>query len=144
MSSITALTNVHIGPYLASKWPGTISHHIDNIVVDHRDSVAIKDGIGNILTYQDMSERVDMITSALCDAGVGEGSQVAVFQEPTSDWMCSMLAIWKAGAVYVPLDMRNTFQRLVVSLGSSSLTMRRPRTFLLLGLRPQRMLTFPL
>lgn len=48
--------------------------------------------------------------------GAGEGSVVAVFQEPSADWICSMLAIFRIGATYVPLDLKNGMNRLVGSV----------------------------
>jgi hybrid polyketide synthase/nonribosomal peptide synthetase ACE1 len=37
---------------------------------------------------------------------------MAVYQEPTADWICSMLAIVRVGAIYVPLERRNGLPRL--------------------------------
>ncbi|TKW52248.1 Polyketide synthase-nonribosomal peptide synthetase [Colletotrichum tanaceti] len=36
-----------------------------------------------------------------------------VYQEPSADWVCSMIAIMRIGAVYVPLDMAIPVPRLV-------------------------------
>lgn len=65
-----------------------------------------------MLTYERMGKRIDSIAQALIDAGTTQGTVVGVFQEPSSDWICSLLAIFKAGAVYVPLDLRNSIPRL--------------------------------
>ncbi|KAF2111197.1 hypothetical protein BDV96DRAFT_552325 [Lophiotrema nucula] len=40
--------------------------------------------------------------------------KIAVFQEPTVDWVCSMLAIMRVGAAYVPFDPRLSMARLRV------------------------------
>ena len=45
-------------------------------------------------------------------AGAGEGSRVLVFEDATADWPCSLLAIMRIGAVYIPLDLRNPLPRL--------------------------------
>ncbi|KAH6980326.1 hypothetical protein EDB82DRAFT_281561 [Fusarium venenatum] len=60
-----------------------------------------------------MGTRINTISKALIDAGTVQGTVVGVFQEPSADWICSLLAIFKAGAVYVPLDLRNSIPRLV-------------------------------
>ncbi|CAG8958684.1 hypothetical protein HYFRA_00011526 [Hymenoscyphus fraxineus] len=93
-------------------WKPTISHRIDEVIRDHSSEVALKDGNGNELTYGQMEVRIDAIDRVLRDSGTIKGAIVGVFQEPSSDWICSMLAILRAGAVYVPLDLRNSIPRL--------------------------------
>lgn len=100
------------GPNLVSDWPETLPHRIDDIAQANRDRVALMDGTGKVLTYSDMSNRIEAISEALLNAGVGAGSRVLVYQQPTADWPCSMLAIMRIGAIYVPLDLRNPLARL--------------------------------
>jgi len=76
------------------------------------DSIAIKDGLGAKLTYSDLLRRVQCIGHQLLSVGVKLGDRVAVFQKPSADWICSILAILRVGAVYVPLDLRNPLPRL--------------------------------
>lgn len=95
------------------EWPGTISHRVDQVVLEHGNKPALKDGLGNSLTYAQMADRVNTIATALTQAGAGEGSLVAVFQDPSADWICSMLAIFRIGATYIPLDLRNSVVRLM-------------------------------
>ncbi|EMT72749.1 Lovastatin nonaketide synthase [Fusarium odoratissimum] len=99
-------------PEFLPKWHSTISHHIDQIIQANATKVALKDGGGTVLTYEQMGKRIDSIAQALVDAGTTQGTVVGVFQEPSSNWICSLLAIFKAGAVYVPLDLRNSIPRL--------------------------------
>ncbi|KAI0403744.1 polyketide synthase PksB [Xylaria palmicola] len=113
------------GPSLKPSWPSTVGHRIDQIVKSHPSVTAIKDGHGNILTYGQLADRVNTIARKLTDLGAGEGTVVAVFQEPSADWMCSMLAIFRTGATYVPLDLKNGINRLVGSIGVA-----RPHIFL--------------
>lgn len=70
------------------------------------------DGVGNALTYADMIKRTEAIGEALQAAEVGKGSRVLVYQQAAADWVCSMLAVMRAGAVYVPMDIRNPLPRL--------------------------------
>ncbi len=70
------------------------------------------DGTGKVLTYSATIDRIEAIAEALQNAGVGSGQRVLVFQQATSDWPCSMLAIMRVGGVYVPLDLRNPLPRL--------------------------------
>ena len=97
---------------MISDWPGTLPHRIDQVAQENRDKVALMDGTGKVLTYSDMMSRIEAIGEALQNAGVGAGSRVIVFQQPAADWTCSMLAIMRIGAIYVPLDLRNPIARL--------------------------------
>lgn len=72
----------------------------------------MKDGSGKILTYQELQQRIQVISGSLTQAGVQQGSRVAAFQEPSSDWVCSLLVFWHAGGSYIPMDLRSSLPRL--------------------------------
>ena len=59
-----------------------------------------------------MIQRVEALAEALLKAGAGPSSRVLVFQQASTDWICSMLAIMRIGGIYVPLDLRNPISRL--------------------------------
>lgn len=80
----------------------------------HRLEAAVKDSEGKSLTYDELSQRVDSIAASLLAINIEPGSRVAVFQESTTDWICSMVAIMKVGAVYVPLDLSTPTMRLAM------------------------------
>lgn len=82
------------------------------MIKEHAADLAIKDGRGNVLTYAQMDERANSIAAALVENGAADGGRVGVFQNPTADWICSVVAIFRAGAVYIPLDLRNPLTRL--------------------------------
>ncbi|KAB8336832.1 hypothetical protein FH972_021140 [Carpinus fangiana] len=100
------------GPSLVSSWPQTLPHRIDQIAMENAGDIALKDGIGHSLTYAAMMKRIEAIAEALLEAGVGPTSRVLVFQQASTDWICSMLAIMRVGGIYVPLDLRNPIPRL--------------------------------
>ncbi|KAI0376194.1 hypothetical protein F5Y04DRAFT_286173 [Hypomontagnella monticulosa] len=100
------------GPHLTSDWPETLPHRIDQVAKQNQAKIALTDGHGHVLTYADMINRIEAIGEALQKAKVSAGSQVLVFQQATSDWVCSMLAIMRVGGIYVPLDLRNPLPRL--------------------------------
>ncbi|KAL2864310.1 uncharacterized protein BJX67DRAFT_383970 [Aspergillus lucknowensis] len=101
------------GPDLKSSWiGGTLTHRIDQIAAEKTNNVALKDGHGNVLTYAAMTDRIQAIAESLQQVGVVQGSRVLVFEDATADWPCSMLAIMRLGAVYIPLDLRNPLSRL--------------------------------
>ncbi|KAJ9199832.1 hypothetical protein DTO164E3_4289 [Paecilomyces variotii] len=100
------------GPTFTSEWPETLSHRIDDISTQYPEDVALRDGLGVVMTYRDMSLKMDAIIDQLQQARIEPGSRIAVFQEPSALWICSLLAIWKVGGIYLPLDSRNSLSRL--------------------------------
>ncbi|HEX4125257.1 MAG TPA: AMP-binding protein, partial [Tepidisphaeraceae bacterium] len=56
------------------------------------------------LTYGELDAKSNRLAHHLVAAGVAPGSAVAVCVQPSLDIVVAFLAIWKAGAVYVPLD----------------------------------------
>ena len=102
------LANHHVsGPNLNSDWPETLPHRIDQIIQQNKGKIALMDEVSGGLTYSDLGNRIQAIIKALQDGGIGAHSRVLVFQRAASDWICSMLAIMRVGAIYVPLYLRN-------------------------------------
>lgn len=99
------------------EWPATVAHRLEQITALYPDSIAIKDGHGAVLTYSELDKRVESFALILRDRllykeGRSQDSVVGVFQMPTADYICSLLAIHRVGAVYLPLDIRNGPARL--------------------------------
>jgi hybrid polyketide synthase / nonribosomal peptide synthetase ACE1 len=97
---------------MVSDWPETLPHRIDQVAQAKPEAIALMDGNGKHLTYSAMIERIEAIAEALQSVGVTTGQKVLVFQDASSDWPCSMLAIMRLGAIYIPLDLRNPLPRL--------------------------------
>jgi amino acid adenylation domain-containing protein len=68
------------------------------------DAPAIIDSRGTAISYADLDTRSDRIARALLDAGVTPESLVAVGLPRSPDLIATLLAVWKCGAAYVPLD----------------------------------------
>ncbi|KAK4176933.1 Nonribosomal peptide synthetase 14 [Triangularia setosa] len=100
------------GESMVQEWPETVSHRIDDIIRESPHRPAIKDGRGNALTYQDLKRRVQAIASRILEEGECYNKIIGVFQEPASDWICSLLAVLRVGATYLPLDTRQSIPRL--------------------------------
>jgi myxalamid-type nonribosomal peptide synthetase MxaA len=67
------------------------------------DRVAIRCA-GSELTYRELAARVAEIATVLHHGGVAPGDRVAVLLRRTPDLVAAMLATWRVGAAYVPLD----------------------------------------
>ncbi|BCS29676.1 putative hybrid PKS-NRPS biosynthetic cluster [Aspergillus puulaauensis] len=100
------------GPTLARAWPETISRRIDDIADKYPDRIAVKDTEDRVFTYKGLAGRTTVLAATLLELSIAPGSSVCLFMQPTADWVCCMLAIWKVGLVYVPLDLRNPVARL--------------------------------
>ncbi|KAL2830329.1 hypothetical protein BDW59DRAFT_158657 [Aspergillus cavernicola] len=90
----------------------TVSQRVDAITALRPDGVAVKDLNGKTRTYAETQARVNALALALQQAGVTSGARVAVYCEPTVDTVASILAIHRVGAAYIPLDVRNSPERL--------------------------------
>ena len=69
----------------------------------HPDAVAAERA-GTRWTYRELNARANRIGHALVARGLGSEDVVAVVTERNLDWMASVLAIFKAGGVYLPVE----------------------------------------
>ncbi len=74
------------------------------------------------LTYRQLNQRANHIAKCLRDYGVGRESMVGVCLPRCADLVASMLAVWKVGACYVPLDPTTPYDRLAFTMQDSSMT----------------------
>ncbi|KAI1808969.1 beta-ketoacyl synthase domain-containing protein [Daldinia bambusicola] len=100
------------GPDMKIEWEGTIIHQVERTAAEHSSSLAIKDDDGQILTYAEMMERVHQISLGLKAESIPSGSNVAMLLNPSVDAICCLIAVLRSGFVWVPLDLRNSAQRL--------------------------------
>ena len=107
------------GPKVSFGWPETISLRVDSFVKQQPNAIAVKDLTGASMTYLQTFEKANAIAIALQKAGATAGSHVACYYEPTSDVICSLLAILRIGAVYIPLDVRNPSERVNAVIAES-------------------------
>lgn len=69
-----------------------------------------------MLDYRALVARANGMAHRLHDAGVRPGDLVAVALDRDADLPAAMLAIWKSGAAYVPLDPAHPAERLALVL----------------------------
>ena len=72
------------------------------------------------LSYQELNARANRMTRALIKQGVGPESLVAVLADRGTDFLITMLAVFKAGGAYIPLDPRHPSQRISQTLSLSA------------------------
>nr|AFI23580.1 PKS-NRPS hybrid [Colletotrichum higginsianum] len=96
------------GAFSTAHWPSTLVHRFDQIAERYKTRTAIQDGMGRSLTYSEMSIRVRSLANSMKSHQshpIGVGSRVGVCLDADSDWICSLMAILRLGATYIPLDL---------------------------------------
>ncbi len=56
------------------------------------------------LTYRELNARANVLARALRDRGLTSEGIVAVISERTLDWQAAVIAVFKAGGVYMPIE----------------------------------------
>ncbi|GLY38116.1 pyoverdine biosynthesis protein PvdJ [Amycolatopsis sp. NBRC 101858] len=93
-------------------WAGTGCTPPDPFLVGGApDDVALVCG-DDVLRYRELDERVGGLAAALVEDGVRPGTAVGVRPARGVAAVVAMLAVWRAGGVYVPLDPRFPARRL--------------------------------
>ncbi|WP_228709223.1 non-ribosomal peptide synthetase, partial [Amycolatopsis keratiniphila] len=84
--------------------PGTLPTRLfDRQAGSRRDEIAVVEG-ETALSYGELAERAERIAGHLKGRGVRRGDRVAVVMERSPGLIATLLAVWKAGAAYVPVD----------------------------------------
>lgn len=90
------------------------------VVASHPQRVALTHA-GVDLSYRDLDERCARMGAALRDAGVRDGDRVGICLERGLDLITVVLAIMRAGAVYVPMDPHDPVGRRSYIVGDADL-----------------------
>lgn len=61
------------------------------------------DLVAQNLTYGELRHESEMVSGALCSAGIAPGDRVATLMGKSRHYLVTLLAIWRLGAVHVPL-----------------------------------------
>jgi amino acid adenylation domain-containing protein len=81
-------------------------------------AVAVSCG-GRVLSYDALNRRANRMAHALAECGVGADSLVPLLAGRGADFLAAMLAVFKAGGAYIPLDPGHPPQRLGQVLAQS-------------------------
>lgn len=76
----------------------------------------------HVISYQALSKRVDQIAGHLWQACAGHAGRIGLCMEKSADLVAGMLAIFKIGAVYVPLDPYYPEERLATMIADAGLS----------------------
>jgi amino acid adenylation domain-containing protein/non-ribosomal peptide synthase protein (TIGR01720 family) len=83
--------------------PATVPEQFARQAAATPDAVALEAG-EHRLTYAELDERANRMAHWLLAEGVGAESRVVVLLPRSADLVAALLAVWKAGGCYVPVD----------------------------------------
>ncbi|MFD7587155.1 non-ribosomal peptide synthetase [Kitasatospora sp. NPDC059811] len=86
-------------------------HRLRDAVAAHPERTAVLAGTAR-LDFAELDLRTAALARALRAHGVGRGDRVGVHLARTADLPVALLAVWRAGAAYVPLDPAYPAERL--------------------------------
>jgi amino acid adenylation domain-containing protein len=76
-----------------------------------------------VLSYRELNERANRLAHALMAMGAGDGALIGVCADRGFALIVGLLAIWKAGCAYLPIDPEYPSERLAYMLEDSALAM---------------------
>lgn len=100
----------------------TLIEHIDRIAASTPDHIAVSCGRESI-TYKELVQRSSKLARQLWTHGVQVGTAVGLFAERSIDTVIGALGIWRAGALYVPLDKSYPEERLAYIAQDSNINL---------------------
>ncbi|WP_241775295.1 condensation domain-containing protein, partial [Pseudomonas corrugata] len=101
-------------------------------VAAYPEQLAVRD-LQVALTYRELDQQANRLSQYLRAQGIGHDSVVALAMERSADFVVALLATLKAGAAYLPLDIKQPAGRLADVLVDS-------RAALLIGASPSPLL----
>ncbi|MFC5855322.1 condensation domain-containing protein, partial [Streptomyces chlorus] len=96
----------------AAKLPdGTALDWFEDQAAANGHAMAVADG-STALRYDELNARANRLARVLIDRGVGAEDFVAVLLPRSAELLVALLAVWKAGAAYVPIDPEYPAERI--------------------------------
>ncbi|WP_025349944.1 Pls/PosA family non-ribosomal peptide synthetase [Nocardia nova] len=100
--------------------PRTLVDILADTAHAHPDAAALDDG-GQVLTYRELLDEIDITVAELRAAGIGRGDRVGVrIPSGTARLYVTILAVLHAGAAYVPVDADDPDERAELVFGEAA------------------------
>ncbi|MDQ0988762.1 amino acid adenylation domain-containing protein [Streptomyces sp. V2I9] len=84
--------------------PGPLVHHLFEAQAAQTPDAPAVVWDGGTLSFRELDEQADLLANALTGHGIRPERLVGVSMDPSPKLLLTMLAVWKAGGVYVPVD----------------------------------------
>ncbi|MFD7409659.1 amino acid adenylation domain-containing protein, partial [Streptomyces sp. NPDC059866] len=99
---------------------GTAPGVFEARVAEAPDAVAVLSGDGSaVYTYGELNARANRLARLLVERGVGPEQLVALALPRSPELIVAVLAVWKAGAAYLPVDVEYPVERVRFMLEDS-------------------------
>jgi amino acid adenylation domain-containing protein len=92
----------------------------NNKIRQYKENRLIDRTIGVSLTYKQLDEKASRLAGLLRNKGVTSGSIAGIMLNPSLDIPLAILAVWKAGAAYLPIDPDYPKERIKYMLKDSN------------------------
>lgn len=99
--------------------PAATPQHVSNVLTLFYEqcqlrpsAIAVRDATGRAISYQALDDTSTQVAHALKESGVAAGNLIGISLPRGHHQIVSILAIWKAGCAYVPLDPTYPTERL--------------------------------
>lgn len=119
--NIYKLTEIANGLISNSYDHQTIIALFEEKVKIYRDKVAITFG-DTKMTYEELDKKADKLASIMIKEGIKSESRIGIYLDRSSEMVISIIAAFKAGAAYVPLEKEHPKERIHQILASANLT----------------------
>jgi amino acid adenylation domain-containing protein len=100
--------------------PDTVIDLFEARVRETPDATAAVFG-GRVMTYLELDAAANRVANLLCAAGVTRGTMVGLWMERSCHALIAIWGVLKAGAAYVPIDLKSPDHRLQAILADSGL-----------------------
>ena len=94
-------------------------HRLFEAQVERTPGALAAEGGGRKLTYRELDNRAETLAERLRAQGVKPDSLVAVYAEGSVEMLAGLLAVWKAGGAFLPLDPEYPAERIRFMLEDS-------------------------
>ena len=98
-----------------------LHHRVDRLAARSPRAIAVESRDGSV-TYEELNARAASLACHLREVGVQHGDVVGLMMRRSVDVIVSMLAVLKAGAAYLPLEMSSPVARRRKSLEDARVT----------------------
>ncbi|MFR9788488.1 amino acid adenylation domain-containing protein [Streptomyces sp. MB22_4] len=90
----------------------------ERVVAEHPERVAVRTSRSSV-TFRELDRRAGRIAAALSAHVAAPGTRVGVCLPRCADLVAAMLAVWRTGAAYVPMDPAHPDKRLLSLAGEA-------------------------
>jgi amino acid adenylation domain-containing protein len=91
-----------------------------SLAADKFKSHAALDRLGASVSYGELEAETNRLANFLIASGASKGSVVAIMSDNRVEFITAMIAVLKAGCIFVPLDPETPEKRLAATLGEAS------------------------